>query len=122
MPANPIAVPRLSMLDRQQCEVIHHASLEILRRTGVRVHHAGALALLRRSDADISDGNLVRFPAALVEWALAQAPSRVTCAAAAPASRQPFSKGTTSTFGPVPTAPITSTLARACAGRSPCPM
>jgi trimethylamine--corrinoid protein Co-methyltransferase len=77
LPANTIAVPRLSMLDRQQCEVIHHASLEILRRTAARVYHEGALKLLRQADAQITDGNLVHFPAALVEWALRQAPSRI---------------------------------------------
>jgi trimethylamine--corrinoid protein Co-methyltransferase len=66
------------MLDKVDCEVIHHASLEILRRTGVRVYHQAALELLRRSDALIADENLVRFPPALVEWALKQAPSQVT--------------------------------------------
>ena len=55
--------PRFSLLSREQCEAIHLASLEILRRTGVRVHHPEALALLRQSDAVITDENLVRFPA-----------------------------------------------------------
>jgi trimethylamine--corrinoid protein Co-methyltransferase len=71
------AFPRLTMLSREQCETIHRASLEILRRTGVRVFYDGALDLLRQTDALISDGNLVRFPPALVEWALEQAPSRI---------------------------------------------
>jgi trimethylamine--corrinoid protein Co-methyltransferase len=71
------AFPRLSMFSQEQCETVHRASLEILRRTGVRVFHDGALALLRETDAVISDGNLVRLPAGLVEWALKQAPSRV---------------------------------------------
>jgi trimethylamine--corrinoid protein Co-methyltransferase len=74
----PLAFPRLGMLSREQCETIHRASLEILRRTGVRVYHQGALDLLRRTEAVISDGNLVRFPPGLVEWALQQAPSRIT--------------------------------------------
>jgi trimethylamine--corrinoid protein Co-methyltransferase len=72
-----LAFPRMAMLNREQCETIHHASLEILRRTGVRVHHREALDLLRQSDAVITDDNLVRFPPGLVEWALKQAPSRV---------------------------------------------
>ena len=71
------AFPQLAMLSREQCESIHRASLEILRRTGVRVFHEGALDLLRETDAIISDGNLVRFPPGLVEWALAHAPSRI---------------------------------------------
>jgi trimethylamine--corrinoid protein Co-methyltransferase len=65
------------MLSTTQCEALHAASLEILRRTGTRVFHSEALDLLRQSDALVTDGNLVRFPAGLVEWALAQAPSRI---------------------------------------------
>jgi trimethylamine--corrinoid protein Co-methyltransferase len=65
------------MLSDEQCETIHFASLEILRRTGVRVYHDGALSLLRESGAVISDENLVRFTTGLVEWALSVAPSRI---------------------------------------------
>lgn len=75
-PENKI-VPRLSMMSREQCEAVHLASLEILRRTGVRVHHSQALQILGETDAIISDENLVRFPAGLVEWACSQAPSRI---------------------------------------------
>ncbi len=71
------AFPRMDMLSREQCETIHLASLEILRRTGARVYHDEALNLLRQTDAVITDDNLVCFPPGLVEWALAQAPSRV---------------------------------------------
>jgi trimethylamine--corrinoid protein Co-methyltransferase len=71
------AFPSLTMLSQEQCQTIHRASLEILRRTGVRVYHQEALAMLRESDAIITDGNLVRFPPGLVEWALKQAPSRI---------------------------------------------
>lgn len=73
---NPI-FPRMEMLKITDCRTIHRASLEILRRTGVRVFHQEALDLLRDADAIITDENLVRFPAGLVEWALKQAPSRV---------------------------------------------
>ena len=77
MTAGTAAIPRLTLLNHEQCEAIHRASLEVLRRTGVRVHHRPALDLLRRADAAIDDGNLVRMPPGLVEWAIAQAPSRV---------------------------------------------
>lgn len=77
MTTNTHALPHFSLFTRAQCEAIHHASLEILRRTGVRVDHPRALALLRETDALISDGNLVRFPAGLVEWALTGPPSRI---------------------------------------------
>ena len=43
----------------------------------MRVDHPHTLTLLKETDAVITDGNLVRFPAALVEWALARAPSRI---------------------------------------------
>ena len=77
MTQRTLALPHLTMLDREQCETIHRASLEILRRTGVRVFHREALELLGHTDALISDENLVRFPPGLIEWALGQAPSRI---------------------------------------------
>jgi trimethylamine--corrinoid protein Co-methyltransferase len=77
MPHSNLAVPTLTMLGQAHCETIHLASLEILRRTGVRVYHDGALNLLRGAGAEVSERNLVRFPPGLVEWALKQAPSRV---------------------------------------------
>jgi trimethylamine--corrinoid protein Co-methyltransferase len=76
-PYNPLALPHLKMFDQAQCEQIHLASLEVLRRTGVRVHEEEALALLKNAGAYISDDNLVKMPASLVEWALKQAPSRI---------------------------------------------
>jgi trimethylamine--corrinoid protein Co-methyltransferase len=72
-----LAVPHLHMFEHAQCEQIHLASLEILRRTGVRVFEDEALGLLEGVGAHISDDNLVKMPASLVEWALKQAPSRV---------------------------------------------
>ena len=77
MTQDVLAYPKMTMLTEPQCEAVHHASLEILRRTGVRVFHKEALDLLRRTDAVITDENLVRFPPGLVEWAVKQAPSRV---------------------------------------------
>jgi trimethylamine--corrinoid protein Co-methyltransferase len=73
----PLALPRLQMFDQAQCERIHLASLEILRRTGVRVFEDQAMALLKDAGAHVSDDNLVRLPADLPEWALKQAPSRI---------------------------------------------
>ncbi|MBL7064850.1 MAG: trimethylamine methyltransferase family protein [Anaerolineae bacterium] len=77
MTQDALVFPRMEMLDKEQCEAIHLASLEILRRTGVRIYHEEALDMLRQTDAVITDDNLVRFPPGLVEWSLAQAPSRV---------------------------------------------
>jgi trimethylamine--corrinoid protein Co-methyltransferase len=69
------------MFDQAHCERIHLASLEVLRRTGVRVHEEEALVLLKDAGASISDDNLVKMPASLVEWALKQAPSRIALCA-----------------------------------------
>ncbi len=77
MSLNTLALPRFEMLTKEQCEMIHSTSLEILRRTGVRVYHDEALGLLRQTDAVTIDGNRVRFQPGLVEWAIQQAPSRI---------------------------------------------
>lgn len=73
----PSARPRFDLLSREQCQHLHLATLEILRRTGVRVHHPDALSRLRDAGALIRDENLVFLPAALVEWAIGQAPSSI---------------------------------------------
>ncbi len=65
------------LFDDVQLREIHHATLEVLRRTGVRVRHEVALELLREAGCAISSGDLVKFPAAVVEEALAWAPSRI---------------------------------------------
>lgn len=69
--------PHLSFLDTLQCEQIHEAALEILRRTGVRVFHEDALRLLAEADCLVREENRVYIPPALVEWALRQPPSRI---------------------------------------------
>ena len=77
MTQDTVAYPHLQMMSHEQVQAVHLASLEILRRTGVRVYHDEALKLLAETDAVITEDNLVRLPAGLVEWALDQAPSRV---------------------------------------------
>jgi len=65
------------MLSDAQLQQIHLASLEVLRRTGVRVYETETLNLLDGAGCVVTDGNLVRFPPAVVEEALLYAPSRV---------------------------------------------
>lgn len=69
------------LLSDAQLDEIHQASLEILRRTGVRVHEPRGRTLLQDAGCTVTDGDLVRFPAALVEDALRSAPSRITLCA-----------------------------------------
>ena len=69
--------PQFAVLSDSQFQGLHFAALEVLRRTGIRFHHQEALELLKKSGAFISDGNLVKFPARLVEDAIASTPGRV---------------------------------------------
>jgi trimethylamine--corrinoid protein Co-methyltransferase len=69
--------PQFAVLSDSQLQDLHLAALEVLRRTGIRFHHQEALEMLKKAGAFISDGNLVKFPACLVEDAVASTPSRV---------------------------------------------
>jgi trimethylamine--corrinoid protein Co-methyltransferase len=68
--------PRFRKLSDDQIERLHHASLEILDRTGVCLYQPEAVALLQKKGLKVEDGNRVRIPAGLVEWALSIAPKR----------------------------------------------
>jgi trimethylamine--corrinoid protein Co-methyltransferase len=69
---------RARRLTDAQCQRIFDACLEILERTGVRLYHPEALALMRRAGATITDENRVHIPPALVLAALKSAPKEVT--------------------------------------------
>jgi trimethylamine--corrinoid protein Co-methyltransferase len=77
--ANSIAYqsPQFTVLSDSSIQDIHLAALEVLRRTGIRIHHQGALDLLKAAGAFITDGNLVKMPASLVEDNIGTAPSRI---------------------------------------------
>ena len=66
-----------SRLGPQECEKIHMASLEILRRTGVDVHDEKARQILVEGGAQ-ADGLRVRIPEYMVTRALATAPKSIT--------------------------------------------
>ncbi|MGD8404090.1 MAG: trimethylamine methyltransferase family protein [Anaerolineales bacterium] len=69
--------PQFSILSESQMKDLHMAALEVLRRTGIRFHHKGAVEMLKGAGAFVSDGNLVKFPARMVEDAISTAPGRV---------------------------------------------
>jgi len=94
------AVPQLSLLGCPPCDVIHHASVEILRRTGVRVYHEAARRLLYDAGARLTDGKRVQIPAGMVAWALAQAPSSVTLCSRGEDSAAVSLTGRRVSFGP----------------------
>ena len=65
-------------LTEDQVTLLHEASLEIMARTGMRFYNQEALDLFRKAGASVSDGNLVRIPPHLVEWALRTVPKNIT--------------------------------------------
>lgn len=69
--------PQFAVLSETQLQDLHLAALELLRKTGVRFFHEEALAMLGDAGAFVSDGNLVKFPARLIEEAVASVPSRI---------------------------------------------
>jgi trimethylamine--corrinoid protein Co-methyltransferase len=68
--------PKLQILSQEQMERFHLATLEILERLGVRLNHPKGLEMLASVGCQV-DGTQVRFPAAVVEKALGQAPKRI---------------------------------------------
>lgn len=65
-------------LTQDEIQLLHEASLEIMAQTGMRFHEPEAVELLKKAGARVSDGNRVRIPAHLVEWAIRAAPKNVT--------------------------------------------
>ncbi len=72
-----LTTPYYRRLSDDQLQALHAATLEIMSRTGIRFDHEEAVQLLRKGGASVSDGNRVRFPSWLVEWALRTAPKQI---------------------------------------------
>ncbi|MGB8858517.1 MAG: trimethylamine methyltransferase family protein [Ilumatobacteraceae bacterium] len=79
--SNPYEPIRVLSLD--QIEHLHHASLSLLSRTGMRVLHAGARRLLADAGCTVDD-LVVRFDPELIDAQLALAPSEFTLRARNP--------------------------------------
>jgi len=72
------AQPTLSLLSPEQIEQVHRYALQILATTGARVDSEPVRQLLaRKLGPACLDGARVRFPAEVVEWALAAAPATI---------------------------------------------
>jgi trimethylamine--corrinoid protein Co-methyltransferase len=72
----PQMTPHFRVLSKSQIEEIHTATLEVLRRTGVVVKDEEGRGLLKKAGCWL-DGERVRIPTALVEWATRTCPPRV---------------------------------------------
>ncbi len=68
--------PRMQVLDEEQISKLHHATLEVLERTGVQIIHPRAREILHGAGAHVQ-GSRVRIPGWLVEDAIARCPERV---------------------------------------------
>ena len=64
---------RLTVWNEAECRRLHEATLELLADTGVDVRYEPALELFRAAGASV-EGRRVRFPARLVDDAVASAP------------------------------------------------
>jgi trimethylamine--corrinoid protein Co-methyltransferase len=68
--------PGLQLLSPDQKQQVHQATLELLRRTGVNVLVPQVRDLLEEAGCWL-DGERVRIPPHLIDWAIRAAPSRV---------------------------------------------
>lgn len=66
----------INVFSDNQLEEIHMGTLEVLRRTGLKITHPETVELLRKAGCWI-DGERVRIPSHLIEWAIDSAPKRV---------------------------------------------
>ena len=90
--------PKLSVINDEQIEQLHQATLEVLECTGIQISHPRALELLHGGGARV-DGHRVRIPAWLVEDAIRQAPPRVVLGDRS-GGRQVYLEGNKAWFGP----------------------
>ncbi len=70
--------PRLSVMDPKQIKRVHEYSLQILSSIGLRVDSPEARKRFARAiGSQAVDGDRVRIPPDLVEWAIQAAPARI---------------------------------------------
>ena len=72
--------PMVRLFNERELDEIHLASLEILERTGLNVHHTEARESLVKAGARV-DGMRARIPSHLVKRALETAPERIVLCA-----------------------------------------
>ena len=69
-------VPRYSILSDEKKELIHLSTLEVLRRTGIAVKDKKAIEVYREAGCTV-EGEIVKIPPSLVEWAINTTPPRI---------------------------------------------
>ncbi len=100
-----IVKPNLNLIDTKQIKKIHEYSLRILSSVGLRADSPEAIKLFTQAiGSQAVEGDRVRLPADLVEWAIRVSPARVDVydRAGSPAFRLPdqarFGVGVTSLY------------------------
>ena len=77
--------PPIQVVSADEIEAIHHASLTLLRDTGMEIMHSESRELFRAAGADVDESTQrVRFDPAFVEEKIRTAPSSFTLYAAVP--------------------------------------
>ncbi|CAB1055415.1 hypothetical protein D1BOALGB6SA_148 [Olavius sp. associated proteobacterium Delta 1] len=69
--------PAINVLSREQIDSLHHYSLEILSRVGIRVDSKRARHLFANAVNVPENDKVVHIPAEMIDWALAAAPSAI---------------------------------------------
>ena len=78
--------PPMEILNADQLETVHQASLEILKEIGMEIMSADARALLKKAGVDVDETtHMARFDPAMVEETIKTAPSRFRLHARNPA-------------------------------------
>lgn len=78
--------PPMQVVSADEIEAIHHASLRLLKETGMEIMHEESRKLLRAAGADVDEATQrVRFDPAFIEDKIRTAPSRFTLQARNPA-------------------------------------
>ncbi|MCG8338035.1 MAG: trimethylamine methyltransferase family protein [Proteobacteria bacterium] len=68
----------LEYLSKTQVNQLHEASLSILQDVGCMIRHEKTLEMLKSKGCKTTSNGLVYIPAELVEWAIEQAPGKIT--------------------------------------------
>jgi len=92
---------KFRLLSDDQREQIYSAALEILERTGAKIFSEEAREILKKGGCWV-DGEVVRIPIGVSEWAVRTAPSRILLWSRDGANRIVL-EGHNSHFGPGPT-------------------
>lgn len=69
--------PALTLLSKDEIEVVHERSLEILSEIGVKIEDENVVNMLKSKGLDV-EGKVVKIPAYMVKEALAKTPRTIT--------------------------------------------